>query len=144
VEKPTSVEAYVKSLPDEQRPLQQLRETIAAAAPEADGGIIYSMPGFLLGGHGLVAYAAFDDRYSFFPLSSERCDRTSRISKRSRSRRKTPRAHSETGYRLGSDRGSPNHGSTLLSKRVTEQIRSPVRVRTRSPVPWRMPVEARR
>jgi hypothetical protein len=47
-------------------------------------------------------------------------------------------------YRLGSDRGSPNHGSTLLSKRVNAQIRSPVRVRTNRPVPWRMPVEARR
>ena len=38
-------------------------------------------------------------------------------------------------HQLGSDRGSPNHGSTLLSKRVTAQIRSPVRVRTRMPVP---------
>ncbi len=36
----------------------------------------------------------------------------------------------EAGYRFGSDRGSPNHGSTLLSKRVMAQIRSPVRVRT--------------
>ena len=35
-----------------------------------------------------------------------------------------------SGYRLGSDRGSPNHGSTLFSKRVIAQIRSPVRVRT--------------
>jgi hypothetical protein len=34
------------------------------------------------------------------------------------------------GYRLGSDRGSPNHGSTLLSKRVMARIRSPVSVRT--------------
>ena len=34
------------------------------------------------------------------------------------------------GYRLGSDRGSPNHGSTLASKRVMAQIWSPVRVRT--------------
>jgi membrane-associated phospholipid phosphatase len=50
----------------------------------------------------------------------------------------------EAGYRLGSDRGSPNHGSTLLSKRVMAQIRSPVRVRTNRPVPWRMPVGARR
>jgi hypothetical protein len=33
-------------------------------------------------------------------------------------------------YRLGSERGSSNHGSTLLSKRVKAQIRSPVRVRT--------------
>jgi transposase len=50
----------------------------------------------------------------------------------------------EAAYRLGSDRGSPNHGSTLLSKRVKAQIRSPVRVRTNRPVPWRMPEGARR
>src|SRR5262249_2716537 len=37
------------------------------------------------------------------------------------------------------DCGSPNHGSTVLSKRTSAQIRSPVRVRTKSPVPWRMP-----
>jgi hypothetical protein len=48
------------------------------------------------------------------------------------------------GYLLGSDRGSPNDGSTLLSKRVMAQIRSPVRVRTSRPIPWRMPVGARR
>jgi hypothetical protein len=53
-------------------------------------------------------------------------------------------AHSEVGYRLGSDRGSPNHGSTLLSKRVMAPIRSPVRVRTMRPTPWRMPEGARR
>jgi len=34
------------------------------------------------------------------------------------------------GYRLGSDRGSPNHGSTLASKRVMPQIRSQARVST--------------
>jgi hypothetical protein len=51
---------------------------------------------------------------------------------------------SEAGYRLGSDRGSPNDGSTLFSKRVMAQIRSLERVRTNRPVPWRMPVEARR
>ena len=32
----------------------------------------------------------------------------------------------EAGYRLGSDRGSPNHGSTLFSNRTMAQIRSPV------------------
>src|SRR5262245_9134378 len=50
----------------------------------------------------------------------------------------------EAGYRLGSDRGSPNHGSTLLSKRVIAQIRSPLRVMTNRPTPWLIPVEARR
>src|SRR6059058_21444 len=37
---------------------------------------------------------------------------------------------SKGGHRAGSDRGSPNHGSTLASKRVVPQIRSPARVST--------------
>jgi hypothetical protein len=44
------------------------------------------------------------------------------------------------GYRLASDRGSPNHGSTLFSKQVRAQIRSPARVSTKRPVPGRVPV----
>src|SRR5215207_9751586 len=72
MQKPKSVEAYLESLPEERRSaLQKLRETIAAAAPEAEEGITYSMPGFLLGGKGFVAYAAFKDHYSFFPMSSQ-------------------------------------------------------------------------
>ena len=70
MEKPKSVAAYFKKLPPEQRePLTKLRDTIAAAAPEAEEGITYSMPGFLLDGRGLVSYAAFKDHYSFFPMS---------------------------------------------------------------------------
>ena len=70
MEKPKSVAAYFRSLPKDQRvALQTLRETITAAAPEAQEGITYSMPGFLLDGHGFVAYAAFKDHYSFFPMS---------------------------------------------------------------------------
>jgi uncharacterized protein YdhG (YjbR/CyaY superfamily) len=70
MEKPKSVAAYFKKLPPEQRePLRKLRDTIAAAAPEAEEGITYSMPGFLLDGKGFVAYAAFKDHYSFFPMS---------------------------------------------------------------------------
>jgi uncharacterized protein YdhG (YjbR/CyaY superfamily) len=72
MEKPKSVEAYFESLPEEQRAaLQKLRETISAAAPEAEEGITYSMPGFLLGGKGFVGYFAFKDHYSFFPMSPE-------------------------------------------------------------------------
>ena len=72
MEKPKSVAAYLKSLPPDQRAaVQRLRETIGAAAPEAEEGITYSMPGFLLDGRGLVAYAGFNDHYSFFPMGSE-------------------------------------------------------------------------
>jgi hypothetical protein len=37
---------------------------------------------------------------------------------------------SKAGHQAGIDRGSPNHGSTLASKRVMAQIRSPARVST--------------
>jgi uncharacterized protein YdhG (YjbR/CyaY superfamily) len=75
MEKPKSVGAYLKSLPADQRAaIQQLRETIAAAAPEAEEGITYSMPGFLLDGRGFVSYAAFKDHYSFFPMSGRAVD----------------------------------------------------------------------
>ena len=70
MEKPTSVEAYFESLPDEPRgALQKLRETIAAAVPEAEEAIAWSMPAFKLGGKGLVCYASFKDHYSLFPMS---------------------------------------------------------------------------
>ena len=75
MDKPKSVQAYFASLPKDQRsPLQKLRETIATAAPDAEEGITYSMPGFLLGGKGFVAYAAFKDHYSFFPMSTKAID----------------------------------------------------------------------
>jgi len=71
MERPKSVAGYFRSLSRDQRPaLQTLRETIAAVVPEATEGITYSMPGFLLGGKGFVAYAAFKDHYSFFPMGT--------------------------------------------------------------------------
>ncbi len=75
MEKPTSVESYFASLDPERRaPLQKLRETIAAAAPGAEEGITYGMPGFLLDGRGLVGYMAFERHYSFFPMSPAAID----------------------------------------------------------------------
>ena len=75
MDKPKSVAAsFAKLSPEQRARLQKLRETIAAAAPEADEGITYSMPGFLLGGKGFVAYAAFNDHYSFFPMSGRAID----------------------------------------------------------------------
>ena len=75
MEKPTSVAAYLASLPEEQhRSLQKLREVIGAAAPDADEGITYGMPGFLMRGKGFVGYMAFQDHYSFFPMSPAAID----------------------------------------------------------------------
>ncbi len=71
MQKPASVQVYLKTLDPEQRAtVQKLRETIAAEAPGAEEGITYNMPGFLLNGKGFVAYAAFKDHYSFFPMST--------------------------------------------------------------------------
>jgi uncharacterized protein YdhG (YjbR/CyaY superfamily) len=75
MQRPASVEAYLRGLaPDQRAAVQKLRETIAAVAPDAEEGITYSMPGFLLGGKGFVAYAAFNDHYSFFPMSARAID----------------------------------------------------------------------
>jgi uncharacterized protein YdhG (YjbR/CyaY superfamily) len=71
MQKPTSVTQYLSRQNAEQRAtLDRLREVIASAAPDAAEGISYSMPAFLLGGKGLVCYAAFKDHYSLFPMSS--------------------------------------------------------------------------
>jgi hypothetical protein len=43
-----------------------------------------------------------------------------------------------------SDRGSPNDASAPFSKRVMALIRLPVSVRTYMPIPWLMPLGARR
>jgi uncharacterized protein YdhG (YjbR/CyaY superfamily) len=71
VDKPKSVEAYFRSLSAPQRAaLGKLREAIAAAVPQAEQAIAWSMPAFRLGGKALVGYAAFKDHYSFFPMST--------------------------------------------------------------------------
>src|SRR5215470_14960470 len=70
MQKPTSVKQYLSWQDGEQRAaLDKLREVIASAAPDAVEGISYAMPAFLLGGKGLVCYAAFKDHYSLFPMS---------------------------------------------------------------------------
>ncbi len=69
--KPSSVEEYLAALPEERRAaMDQLRETIKAAAPEATELISYDMPAFKShGGQFLVSYAAFKQHYSLFPAS---------------------------------------------------------------------------
>jgi uncharacterized protein YdhG (YjbR/CyaY superfamily) len=67
---PTSVEDYLAALPDERRAaLEELRQTIKTAAPEATETIAYQMPAFRTHGRFLVSYAAFKNHYSLFPAS---------------------------------------------------------------------------
>ena len=66
----TNVEDYMAALPQESRAaLERLREMIKAAAPEATETISYQMPAFKDHGRSLVAYAAFKDHCSLFPMS---------------------------------------------------------------------------
>ena len=65
---PTTVDEYMATLPDDRRaPMEQLRETIRAAAPDATEVITYKMPGFKRNGRFLVSYDAFKNHYSLFP-----------------------------------------------------------------------------
>jgi uncharacterized protein YdhG (YjbR/CyaY superfamily) len=68
---PTTVEEYLAALPDERRAVvEELRQTIRAAAPEATEAIAYQMPAFRShGGQFLVSYAAYKNHYSLFPAS---------------------------------------------------------------------------
>jgi len=64
------IDATLAGLADEARDaLQALRETIAAAAPEAVEAISYGAPAFRYHGRPLVAYAAAKAHCSFFPMS---------------------------------------------------------------------------
>jgi len=63
------MDEYLASVPEDKRAvLQRLRRTIAAAAPKAVETISYGMPTFKYNGL-LVAFAAFKDHCSFFPMS---------------------------------------------------------------------------
>ena len=67
-----SVDEYMAALPDDRRVvMEQVRETIRSAAPDATEAIAYNMPAFRLGGRFLVSYEAFKRHYSLFPWSDE-------------------------------------------------------------------------
>lgn len=64
-----AVDEYLASLNEEQRDaLENLREVIRSAAPDAEECISYRLPAFRLGG-ALVAYGASRNHCSFYPMS---------------------------------------------------------------------------
>jgi uncharacterized protein YdhG (YjbR/CyaY superfamily) len=65
---PTTVDEYMATLsPDRRGPMELLRRTIRAAAPDATEVITYKMPGFKSHGQFLVSYDAYKNHYSLFP-----------------------------------------------------------------------------
>jgi uncharacterized protein YdhG (YjbR/CyaY superfamily) len=66
----TSTDEYIATFPEDiQKILQEVRETIRAAAPEAKEKISYQIPTFDLKGN-LVHFAAFKNHIGFYPTSS--------------------------------------------------------------------------
>jgi uncharacterized protein YdhG (YjbR/CyaY superfamily) len=70
MQKPTTIDEYIKSFPKEtQKLLQQLRSIIKKAAPKATEVISYSMPAFKQQGI-LVYFAGYDNHIGFYPTPS--------------------------------------------------------------------------
>ena len=66
----TSIDEYIAGFPEDiQKKLQDIRETIKAAAPEAQEKISYQMPTFYLNGN-LVHFAAHTSHIGFYPAPS--------------------------------------------------------------------------
>jgi uncharacterized protein YdhG (YjbR/CyaY superfamily) len=67
---PRTIDEYIAGFPDDvQQILQQIRQTIREAAPDAQEAISYQMPTFKLHGN-LVHFAAFKKHIGFYPVPS--------------------------------------------------------------------------
>lgn len=68
--KPANIDEYISGFPeDKQLLLEQIRETIRKAAPQAEEVISYGMPAFKQKGM-LVWFAAFKNHIGFYPFPS--------------------------------------------------------------------------
>ncbi len=68
---PKTIDEYIARFPPEvQEILQKVRQTIRAAAPEAEETISYQMPAFTLKGRGLVYFGAHKKHIGFYPTPS--------------------------------------------------------------------------
>jgi len=67
---PLTIEEYIACFPNDiQMILQKIRVTIRNAAPDAEEGIRYQMPTFILKGN-LVHFAAYKKHIGFYPAPS--------------------------------------------------------------------------
>jgi uncharacterized protein YdhG (YjbR/CyaY superfamily) len=71
ITKARNIDEYIASCPKEVQPLlEDVRETIRKAAPDAEETISYSMPAFRSKNSVLVYFAAFKNHIGFYPTSS--------------------------------------------------------------------------
>ena len=67
----TSIDEYIAACPEgTQIILQQVRDAIKAAAPEAREDISYNIPAFTLKGKGLISFAGWKNHISIYPIPS--------------------------------------------------------------------------
>jgi uncharacterized protein YdhG (YjbR/CyaY superfamily) len=65
----TSMDEYIASFPEDvQKILKELRQTIQAAAPEAEETISYNLPTFTLNGKYLIYFAGWKNHISIYPI----------------------------------------------------------------------------
>lgn len=64
------VDAYLAAVEEPKRTtLQQLRETILAAVPQAEEGLSYGVPAFRVGGKAIAGFTASKSHLSYLPHS---------------------------------------------------------------------------
>jgi uncharacterized protein YdhG (YjbR/CyaY superfamily) len=67
--RPTTIDEYLAELPpDTRRALQEVRQTIATAAPGATETISYAIPTFDLHGRHLIHFAGFSKHVGLYPV----------------------------------------------------------------------------
>jgi uncharacterized protein YdhG (YjbR/CyaY superfamily) len=65
---PTTIDEYIAGYPEDvQKRLGAMRQTIRAAAPDAEEGISYGVPVFKLKGKTLVNFGAAKNHIGFYP-----------------------------------------------------------------------------
>jgi uncharacterized protein YdhG (YjbR/CyaY superfamily) len=69
--KPRTIDEYLAAVKADQRAaLEELRQAIRAAAPQAEECISYGLAAFRLDGRPLVAFGATANHCAFYPMSS--------------------------------------------------------------------------
>jgi len=64
----SDVDEYIAALPEKQRlVVQQLREIVTGAAPDADEAISYKMPALKINDRFFMSYDAYKSHFSLFP-----------------------------------------------------------------------------